>query len=147
MRHYLPLWEILQEIDDTSPRLRLRFPANQDSLSRQLGRVQSASQTFEDLYDHVYHLSARRNLTDVQQAYGTLLDLLDEILHNASSYWILAEELAIDPEGTISCLKSIDRAIAESLKQVRHLRRFIAVHEKALLSEPRQNFWGELFQF
>ncbi|HIK16828.1 MAG TPA: hypothetical protein IGS53_16305 [Leptolyngbyaceae cyanobacterium M33_DOE_097] len=129
MDQHLKLCELLQEIEAISPRLRLRLPATTETIEKQVGRVASASQKLEHVYERVQLLASRRSQMAMQPTYLTLGDLLDEILHNAESYYHLTEELTIDPVGTNSCLKSIDEAIADLLTQITRLKSFLLTQQ------------------
>ncbi len=130
MHYYTVFWEILQEIEDLSPRLRLQFPANRESIGRQLGNVLMAKRRLEGVYNRVQALVSRHRLADLRPAYLQLGQLLDEILWHADSYSLLTEELPIDPVGSHSCFQSIDEAIAADLQQIQILSQTIPLPEQ-----------------
>ncbi len=130
MRYHTMFWEILQEIEDLSPRLRLQLPANRESIGRQLGCVIMAKQRLEEVYDRVQALVLRHRLTNLRSAYLQLGQILDEILWHADSYSLLTEELSIDPVGSHLCFQSIDAAIAADLQQIQALSRSVPLPQR-----------------
>lgn len=116
--------QILEELQETSPQIRLKLPANRQSIGRQAAQITSAQQQLTLLKSEVTTLSHKCLRPLNRQRCQLLMRAMDQMIQTAENLKLLAEEYGIDPEGSISCLQSLsenDRNLPEILNQVKTL--------------------------
>lgn len=114
--------QILEELQKVSPHIRLKLPANSQSVRRQLEEITLAQQQLANLQRRVTLLAHRKHNSSVHQLCVILARAVERMIRTAENFKLLAEEYAIDPEGTISCLQCVNQdsqKLAETIRRVK----------------------------
>lgn len=113
--------QILEELQKTSSHIRLKLPANHQSVHRQLERIALAEQQLDNLHNQVSLLSKKSINSSTRQLCLSLLRAMERMQDTAENLKLLAEEYMTDPEGAILCLHSVNedsRNLPETLDRL-----------------------------
>lgn len=139
MSRHRKLNQFCQEIDKINTHLCLELPASAKTIRRKIRSIHRLQVQLETMQSNMQAIAKRYRQPQLRQIYRILLMLVAEMISEAKSFKLLAEEFSADSEGTISCLQSVNQR--KRLRQEHYLR--ILGRIECLDLEPkgwRQNF-------
>lgn len=113
--------QILNELQEICPQLRLHLPTNAKAIEQQTRHLLVIQQHLENLIQRVYLLSIREQNSTMSHSYIVLAQLIENLAHEANNLALLAEESLIDAEGTLACLESVNQRKLKVFGQITHL--------------------------
>ena len=120
------LGEVLHTLPLLIQSMHLVLPASEKSIARQVSRLSQTLRTLERQVEQVFLLKEKGPGSAYQRFCNQVIGFLRELIAYTDSLLHLAQEHAIDPEGTARCLAVVVVDDAHFLRQVSYFQVAIA---------------------
>lgn len=120
------LREVLYSLPLLVQSMHLVLPASEKSIARQVSCLSQTLRTLERNVEQVFRLKERGIGASYQQLCSQIIGFLRELMMYTDTLIHLAQEHAVDPEGTVRCLAAVVVDDAQFLRQVAYFQVAIA---------------------
>lgn len=110
--------QLVAEIRQICSSLSLQLPTNSSAIASQLRLIHTVRQKLEAIEPGVRTLASRSWRPSQRVEYQTLDYLLCSLLTEAINMALLAEEFLADPEGSMSCLRTVNQRKDQLMTQL-----------------------------
>jgi hypothetical protein len=114
--------QIVSEVSELLPYVRLKIPASAASVRQQMGYLSQAQNRLQTMQEKTASLLRKNGNAAINHDYQRLIGLVQELEQNIKDLKLLAEEYPVDPEGTVSCLQTWQEREAYLLRQINSLK-------------------------
>lgn len=114
--------QIVSEVCEVLPYVRLKIPASPASVRKQMGYLTQAQTKLVTVQEKTAVLLRKQRNPARTRAYQALVGLVQELTQDVKDLKLLAEEYPVDPEGTVACLQSQKLREAALLRQIDALK-------------------------
>lgn len=114
--------QIVSEISELLPYVRLKIPASPASVRKQMGYLTQAQTKLVMVQEKTALLLRKQRNPAKSRACRALVGVVQELTQDVRDLKLLAEEYPVDPEGTVACLESRKVKEANLLRQIDALK-------------------------
>jgi hypothetical protein len=114
--------QIVSEVCELLPYVRLKIPASPASVQKQMGYLTQAQTKLATVQEKTAMLVRQQRNSAKSTAYQVLAGVVQELTQDVKDLKLLAEEYPVDPEGTVACLESWKVREVALLRQIDALK-------------------------
>lgn len=109
---------VLLELLTLHQQARLHLPASQAAIQYQVRQIHAVQTQLQEIEQRVTLQFGRSNAPSVRQCHQRLMVMIRMLQRRLQNLVLLAEEFAIDPEGSVACLRHIDATDQQIIQDV-----------------------------
>lgn len=115
--------QIVAEIEQITPSIQLKLPANPKSVKQQIEKITLAQKRLREIEERVYLFGNRGGNRSAYRTYLSLKALIRGMIIDGNHFKLLAEEYFVDPEGTVTLLNDACQRDLELRQRIYYLKR------------------------